>query len=454
MKKTIVPFKKQLKQFKKLIANLSYDSSEKASREIKRLFAQLSFNIPSVYIKSTLVGSTLAIALLSGYNVSAQQFKAPVKNPYGITDNDNVFQPEFMDIDGDGDYDLMTASYYGDHKVYRNIGTKFVPNFDAPTTNPYGLSGSGLQFTLLTSGDIDGDGDVDIFETGFDYYSMGSVDFKFIENTGTATAPAFTGSVNNPFGLTAIASFISMPKLVDIDGDGDLDIIASSFNTTSYSTEYLLYLNAGTASLPSFEPPITNPYNMTVEAPLSFPTFGDLDRDGDLDLYNFDYYGNLTMYRDTSGTTGDPMFTSNGITSPHNIVFSDESVRTGTFIDIDGDNDLDFFASAMPDTTTNAGGLWFFKDTANYLGLPAYQKEELAFSMYPSPATNEINVECTLVADNKTTLVITDAQGRQVYNTELVDSKNNIKLDKLATGIYTIQIENDKYKGTKKFIKQ
>jgi hypothetical protein len=193
---------------------------------------------------------------------------------------------------------------------------------------------------------------------------------------------------------------------------------------------------------------------MTAESPLSFPTFGDLDRDGDLDLYNFDYYGNLTMYRDTSGTTGDPIFTSNGITTPHNIVFSDESFRIGTFIDIDGDNDLDFFATAATDSVTDEGGLWFFKDTANYLGLPAYQKEELAFSMYPSPATNEINVEATLEADNKTTLVITDAQGRQVYNTELVDSKNNIKLDKLATGVYTIQIENDKYKGTKKFIKQ
>jgi hypothetical protein len=289
---------------------------------------------------------------------------------------------------------------------------------------------------------------------GLDYYAMGSIDFKYIENTGTAIAPAFTAPVSNPSGLSAVTSTIAFPKLVDIDKDGDLDIVVSAFNTTSYSTEYLVYLNAGTPSAPSFDPPLNLPFNMTAESPLSFPTFGDLDRDGDLDLYNFDYYGNLTMYRDTSGTTGDPIFTSNGITTPHNIVFSDESFRIGTFIDIDGDNDLDFFATAATDSVTDEGGLWFFKDTANYLGLPAYQKEELAFSMYPSPATNEINVEATLEADNKTTLVITDAQGRQVYNTELVDSKNNIKLDKLATGVYTIQIENDKYKGTKKFIKQ
>jgi hypothetical protein len=359
-----------------------------------------------------------------------------------------------VDIDGDGDYDLLTASYYGDHKVYRNIGTKFVPNFDAPTTNPYGLNSSGLIFTNFTSGDLDNDGDMDLVEMGLDYYAMGSIDFKYIENTGTAIAPAFTAPISNPSGLSAVTSTIAFPKFIDIDKDGDLDLLVGTFDAGTYATNYLVYYNAGTATAPSFDPPVINPYNMTVEAPISIPTFGDLDRDGDIDLYNFDYYGNIKLYKDTSGATGAPAFTSTAISNPHNLVFTDESLRLGKFIDIDGDNDLDFFASAMPDTTTNAGGLWFFKDTANYLGLPAYQKEELAFSMYPSPATNEINVECTLVADNKTTLVITDAQGRQVYNTELVDSKNNIKLDKLATGIYTIQIENDKYKGTKKFIKQ
>ena len=455
MKKTFLPFKKKLKHLKKLIQSLSANSSEKVIREIKRLFAQLSFEVPSIYIKRTLIGSSLAIALLSGYNVSAQEYKAPVKNPFGITDNDNVFVPTFFDKDGDGDYDLMTTSYYGDHLIFTNTGTKYAPNFSAPVTNPNGLSSSGLIFTLSTAGDIDNDGDVDIIETGIDYYSYGVINFNFIENTGTSTAPAYSSVVQNPFGLIADSSTIIQPKLIDVDNDGDLDILTSHYGSgSSYYGVFKLYRNVGTASSPNFSAPVINPFNLVSSAQFGTMTFGDIDRDGDEDFFYGDYYGHFTLYKDTSGSTGDPGFTSVGLIDPNNLVAPDETFRIGVFVDIDSDNDLDFFANTITDSTSNMGGLWFFKDTLSHVGIKPVDESALSFSIYPQPVINDMNVEILAADDKKTKVTITDAQGRVVFNTELYSDKNNLNLQSLQKGIYTIQLENDEYKGVKKFVKQ
>lgn len=454
MKKTNLPFKKKVQQLKKLIQSLSYDASEKTIRQIKRLFQTLSFQIPSFYLKRVVLGSTLAIALLSGYNIQAQSFKAAVRNPFGITDNNNLFQPEFFDIDGDGDLDLMTADYYGNHLLYRNTGTKYAPNFAASVTNPYGLSAPGTMITLYTSGDIDNDGDIDLIECGYSYGTgSGNINFSFIENTGTATAPAFAAPVNNPFALTAAPGFFGAPKLVDIDDDGDLDMVLNSFDYTAYSTTYYTYLNAGTASTPTFDPPITNPFGMTVEPVISVPTFADLDKDGDLDLFNISYYGNMTMYRDTSGASGDPSFTSAAEMDPFNIVFPDAALRIATFVDIDADNDLDLFASTEQDST-GAAGLWFLEDTTSHVGIAPRTENNLTFSVYPQPAINEITVECNLVADKKSLLSISDLQGNIIYTTELSSAKNTIQLGTLPAGMYAVQITNGKEKGIQKFIKQ
>lgn len=453
MKKTILPFKKKLKQFKKLINLLTTSSSEKVSREIKRLFAQLSFQVPSIYLKRTLVGSALAIALLSGVNISAQEYKSPVLNPFNITDIDNTFQPVFFDIDGDGDLDLLSLGYYGNHQVFKNTGTKFAPNFIAPSSNPNGLTSTGLQFTFVTSGDIDHDGDIDLLEMGINPYSYGQVDFTFVENTGTATAPNFTAAVTNPFGLSSDSAIFIQPRLLDVDKDGDLDIMTSVYSPSSYYGAYKLYRNTGTATAPSFAAPMLAPFNLPSSIPFGTQTYGDIDRDGDEDFLYADFYGQFTLYKDTSGSTGDPAYSSIGIVDPYNLTFSDETVRLGAFVDIDGDNDLDFFANNLPDTTTYMGGLWFFKDTLSHVGIIDQKENELAFNIYPQPVISELNIDIITDADKKSLVTITDAQGRIVLNTELVTDKNILNVQSLQKGMYTIQIENEKYKGVKKFIK-
>ena len=68
--------------------------------------------------------------------------------------------------------------------------------------------------------DLDGDGDLDAVVGEFDGHLL------YFENTGSATAPAFTARTGaaNPFNGVDVGNF-STPSFADLDGDGDLDAV-------------------------------------------------------------------------------------------------------------------------------------------------------------------------------------------------------------------------------------
>ena len=89
------------------------------------------------------------------------------------------------------------------------------PNFNAPITNPFGLTDVG-SYAAPTFADIDGDGDLDAFVGNDDGNTV------FYRNTGTTAAPTFTFEAAQPFGLTNLVAS-AKPTFADIDADGDLD---------------------------------------------------------------------------------------------------------------------------------------------------------------------------------------------------------------------------------------
>jgi hypothetical protein len=180
--------------------------------------------------------------------------------------------------------------------------------------------GFSLRATGLNSGDIDGDGDVDVVATGDDGVAV------FV-NDGTG---AYGRDLTR---VTSMTGHRAQPTLVDVDGDGDLDLLSSV--QPEYPGPFVPAVNRnnGAGTFGPDEPIGPNPPDgeLTAVAP------ADVDRDGDVDvLATFGH--RIGVYRnDGTGTFGVPTSYPLGTwstdsTTPVSLVVGD--------LDGDGDDDV------------------------------------------------------------------------------------------------------------------
>jgi VCBS repeat-containing protein len=238
------------------------------------------------------------ISLLVNIGDSHMPLFAPIDGLfYNLPTIDGGYSsPALADIDGDGDFDLIVGNDYGGIQVFENTRSGAAgPYFEELTgaDNPFdgvSLSGGGAAPTFA---DVDGDGLVDaVIGTGDNV-------LHYFHNTGTAEAPVFTEQFggDNPFeGVTAASGYI-VPALGDIDGDGDLDLYLGDADWGYF------YENQGTAQAPNFvlgQAPFQPPLGGATH-----PVFADIDADGDLDMVagSSDYQSLIIYTQGAQGTT-------------------------------------------------------------------------------------------------------------------------------------------------------
>ena len=195
-----------------------------------------------------------------------------------------------------------------------------------------------------------------------------------------ATAQSFAPMGNNPFGLVTPATYPPTGvQFVDLDGDGDLDMVGRdsfyAYDSYAYYPSIQFHENTGTANNPQYISAQFNPFGGLngVEGWDYGYTYGglgmdfaDLDGDGDLDLiaverygyfysynpYAYGYYNNLILFAENTGTPTNPSFGDFeiqpfGLKLPEPSLDGDMATYAFDFADVDGDGDLDMVGSVV-----------------------------------------------------------------------------------------------------------
>jgi hypothetical protein len=383
--------------------------------KIKRQIAELQTHLGTPKLKHIL-GAT---AVFFGLSASAQNFESPVANPFGLSSTYYFALPTAVDLDNDGDFDLMVGEYYGALQYFENTGTKANPKFAAPVKDPFNIAPSGGVFSSPTFADLDDDGDQDMLTGG--YYGVQ----VYYENIGTATSPNFSASQLNPFGLDS-SYYFSVPRFVDIDGDGDQDVMIAE-----YYGNIVYYENTGTKSNPQFTKSGNNPFGLTPPniAYITFPEFADLDGDGDQDMLLGEYDGALAYYQNT-GTATNPAFATR-VNEPFGLD-STYLTTSPTFVDIDDDGDLDLLVGEY------FGNMQFYRNTSAVSSINRVLSDKVSITIYPNPAQNFISID-TEFKPNKISIVNT--QGQEVLM--LKGQPTKIDVSSLHRGQYFIRLEDE-----------
>ena len=190
--------------------------------------------------------------------------------PQYLSFNFNHVNPMTCDIDNDGDYDLFIGGLYGNILFYRNEGNVSHPDFELVSEN-YENIDVGTDAKLCFH-DIDRDGDYDLF-IGFMAVYQGSPGIFFYENIGNTYAPNFV-YVTDSWEDIIIHSYYSAPYFTDIDSDNDGDLFIGSDDggITFWRNQEFSSVNRETGTgNPTFTllPNYPNPFNAQTVIPFT-----------------------------------------------------------------------------------------------------------------------------------------------------------------------------------------
>ncbi len=200
---------------------------------------------------------------------------------------DNVISLEFADMDGDGDMDLVHLGEYDlggpfDGQVVVRENTRNAPGVPVFAAPVVAYDRYSTAFECVEVLDMDGDGDLDIFFSDFGY--------TYVSRNEHQTAPFTFSSVNATTHSSSGAISDAVVSDFDNDGDDDLILVGGGYNR--------LFRFDGT------DLSATNGYLGSqvgnVSQNLDLISLADIDGDGNLDLIGTNASSDYA-YLDVSG---------------------------------------------------------------------------------------------------------------------------------------------------------
>ncbi|MEN1785008.1 MAG: FG-GAP-like repeat-containing protein [Bacteroidota bacterium] len=286
----------------------------------------------------------------------------PINNRYGTSNGSSESQVfttlanfemrleggAVLDYDGDGDLDFFFENDEYGIDIFQNDGTGFFNHVTrkADSPNPPYNSGDSTTWPLGlpqdtpvggdygAASDVNDDGWVDIVVR-----KPGSPDI-YLNNAGTFTASA---NLDNPDPIDK-----GSVALGDLDNDGDLDLFWTGVDRNQ------IHRNNGDGTWTAMGAGTGIPMDFTTASSdrgMSGVAIGDVDNDGDLDIFLSGNNDNTSRNSKLFINNGGLSFTDSGLTFP----------RKGngvTFVDIDNDGDLDIYQNSEDNSTSERNALY------------------------------------------------------------------------------------------------
>jgi hypothetical protein len=225
------------------------------------------------------------------------------------TSANGVWTVYAADVDGDGDLDVLSASQLDDKIAwYENDGNQ---NFTA-----HSISTAANSARSVYAADVDGDGDMDVLSA-----SSGDNEIAWYENNGAENFMAHT--------ISTAAGGARSVFAADVDGDGDLDVLSASRSDDKIAW----YENDGAETFTA--------HTISVAANGAQDVYAaDMEGDGDLDVLSAsEIDGKLAWYENDG---------ANNFTA-HTITTGLSQTYTAYPADLDGDGDLDVLSASRND---------------------------------------------------------------------------------------------------------